>query len=416
MASGGGFHNDATASTMHSDNVDFTGNAIASPQVTLDGQLLIGSTTAPHIQVNTLTAGTGITVTNGHGTITVAATGAGMISTIAGDTGSVSGSTVHLLGNTSSANSGATVRFTASSGTELDLNTSDAAHNTLVGAASGNATLSGNQNTALGYNTLHGLTTGTRNTAVGYQASLLTTIGVDNVAIGNALPLSTADSQNVAVGTPSLADLNGGSNNVAVGSPSLQTLLTGAFNVAIGSSVGSNYGGAESSNILLNSAGVATENNVLRIGAGTGAGNQQLTTAFISGINGNTVSSASYVTINSSTDQLGVAAIPATFSWSDNSGAFAAVSFHGYFITTTSTATLPASPAEGDQISFIVDTTNILTITANTGQHIRIGTALSAAAGTAANNARGDSITLVYRSTGTTWFSLGSPEATWTVT
>lgn len=103
-------------------------------------------------------------------------------------------------------------------------------------------------------------------------------------------------------------------------------------------------------------------------------------------------------------------------TWSDQSGAFAAVASNGYFITNTSTATLPASPSEGDTIAFIVDTDAILTIQANAGQLIRVGTTISASAGTSVSNFRGDSITLVYRATGTTWFSLGAPEGIWTTT
>lgn len=103
------------------------------------------------------------------------------------------------------------------------------------------------------------------------------------------------------------------------------------------------------------------------------------------------------------------------FAWSDQSGSFSAVAANGYFITATSTATLPATPIEGDAISFIVDTTQFLTITGNTGQKIRLGTTLSGAAGTCVNNARGDSIELVYRSTGTTWFGRTSI-GTWSIT
>lgn len=104
------------------------------------------------------------------------------------------------------------------------------------------------------------------------------------------------------------------------------------------------------------------------------------------------------------------------FTWSDASGSFNAAKNHGYFITNTSTATLPAAPSQGDTIIFTVDTTNILTITANTGQVIRIGAAVSAAAGTAANSARGDSVTLVYRSTGTAWIADSVIGAAWIVT
>ena len=73
---------------------------------------------------------------------------------------------------------------------------------------------------------------------------------------------------------------------------------------------GSNFSGTESDNILINTPTVTGINNRLVIGAGTGTGSQQLSTAFIHGINGNTVSSPLMVTINSGTSQLGTAAIP----------------------------------------------------------------------------------------------------------
>ncbi len=62
--------------TMYADNVDFTGATNHAPRVTLDGQLLIGSTAAPNIRVATLTAGAGISITNGAGSITIASSGA----------------------------------------------------------------------------------------------------------------------------------------------------------------------------------------------------------------------------------------------------------------------------------------------------------------------------------------------------
>lgn len=68
---GSGFDNDV----MYADNVDFTGGSPVSGKVTASGQLLIGAAVAPFIRVNTLTAGTGITITNGPGTITVGLSG-----------------------------------------------------------------------------------------------------------------------------------------------------------------------------------------------------------------------------------------------------------------------------------------------------------------------------------------------------
>lgn len=68
-----GFDNDV----MYSTNVDFTGSFPVTGQVTMDGQLLIGAAVAPFIRANTLTAGTGIAITNGAGTITISNTGGG---------------------------------------------------------------------------------------------------------------------------------------------------------------------------------------------------------------------------------------------------------------------------------------------------------------------------------------------------
>ncbi len=62
-------------SVMYADNVDFSGASPVAAKVTLDGQLLIGSTAAPNIRVATLTAGAGATITNGAGTITIGLAG-----------------------------------------------------------------------------------------------------------------------------------------------------------------------------------------------------------------------------------------------------------------------------------------------------------------------------------------------------
>jgi hypothetical protein len=99
------------------------------------------------------------------------------------------------------------------------------------------------------------------------------------------------------------------------------------------------------------------------------------------------------------------------FSWTDQSTSFAAVASNGYFITSAGpiTATLPASPTQGQTISFASDTaTGTVVITANTGQIIRIGLAVSATAGTATSTQNGDSITLVFRSSDNAWIATQS--------
>lgn len=86
--------------------------SIASLGVATNGQIPIGSTgTTPVLA--TITAGANITVTNGAGAITIAASSGG-ISTINGDSGSVTGSTVTVSG-------GSTGLTTSCSGTTLSL-------------------------------------------------------------------------------------------------------------------------------------------------------------------------------------------------------------------------------------------------------------------------------------------------------
>lgn len=103
-------------------------------------------------------------------------------------------------------------------------------------------------------------------------------------------------------------------------------------------------------------------------------------------------------------------------AWIDEATSFSAVAGNGYFITANATATMPASPSQGQTIAFAIDAAaTTLTITANTGQVIRIGAAVSASAGTATNNARGDSVTLVFRSSDNAWIAT-SVIGTWTVT
>lgn len=65
-----GFSNDV----MYADNVRFDGGKQPG-QVNADGQLLIGATASPNIRVATLTAGAGISITNGAGSITIGTTG-----------------------------------------------------------------------------------------------------------------------------------------------------------------------------------------------------------------------------------------------------------------------------------------------------------------------------------------------------
>lgn len=130
----------------------------------------------------------------------------------------------------------------------------------------------------------------------------------------------------------------------------------------------------------------------------------------VSGVNATTssVGVASFNPADFTVNGSGQVSLISSASWTDQSGAFAAVAGGGYFITNTATATLPAAPSQGNTIAFAVDTTNLLTIQANTGQKIRIGTGTSTVTGTATSIKQGDSVTLVYRAADTTWISTQS--------
>lgn len=121
------------------------------------------------------------------------------------------------------------------------------------------------------------------------------------------------------------------------------------------------------------------------------------------------------ITITNAANSITIASNGSSMAWTDESVSFNAVSGNGYFVTAVATATLPSAPSQGNVISFIVDTASVLTITANTGQVIRIGTSVSASAGTAASTAIGSSVTLVYRASDTAWIAK-DVIGTWTVT
>lgn len=119
---------------------------------------------------------------------------------------------------------------------------------------------------------------------------------------------------------------------------------------------------------------------------------------------------------NPGTSTLTVTATAAGFAWSDQAVSFNAAKENGYFITAALTATLPAAPAEGDTIEFIVTTNTAMgfVIQANAGQKITINTMSSSVAGTATNSTSGDAIELIYRTVGTTWWCL-SKEGNWSL-
>jgi hypothetical protein len=164
--------------------------------------------------------------------------------------------------------------FIGSQGAQAGNFTLSAANSVVVGGLAGAALTSGNFSNFFGWGAGNRCAGGTGNCFFGYTAGLSITTGINNVAIG--------------------MQAWGGS-----------TVTSGSYDVVIGYLGGNNYTGAESSNILLNSPGVASENNTLHIGAGTGTGTQQLNAAFISGIFGKTVGVSGVPVVVDNADKLG---------------------------------------------------------------------------------------------------------------
>lgn len=97
------------------------------------------------------------------------------------------------------------------------------------------------------------------------------------------------------------------------------------------------------------------------------------------------------------------------FPWSDQGISFAAAVQNGYFCTAALTVTLPtASVVTGSTIIIYVDTASIVVIQAAAGQTIEISQTLSTVAGSATSTAKGNIVTLVYRTSDLTWHAVSS--------
>lgn len=136
------------------------------------------------------------------------------------------------------------------------------------------------------------------------------TTATQNVGLGSSALISlTTGNDNTGIGFDSLTSLTTGSQNSAVGSHSLNFLTTGSFNSILGYGAGSNYIGAESSNIIIGNLGTVAESNTIRIGT-QGAGAFQQNRCFMSGVRGVAVAAPQMVIVDGN-GQLGSQAIPA---------------------------------------------------------------------------------------------------------
>jgi len=244
----------------------------------------------------TFQAGTGIALTNASGVAgntTISVTGGAPVTSVTTSNATpqfvLSGSTENVdfgISNLLLGSAGSSIIGGASSNTSLGLSAMAALTNGENNCAVGTDALTlmntGIQNTACGSNALASITNGQSCTAVGYAAlnkcttNSNTAIGAgclqsvvtgnQNVGVGYTCLANATNSSNSVVGHNGLDNLTTGNQNSGIGAELAVGLLTGSNNIFMGYTAGSSYTGAESGNILINSAGTVGESNVTRIG------------------------------------------------------------------------------------------------------------------------------------------------------
>ena len=198
--------------------------------------------------VTSIIAGTGISIDQGTGAVTITATGGG-----GGVTFDYTDSGTNLL-------IGQSVTYTTQQGNvglgEGALqNQTASSYNTAIGYQSLQYSISGSgQNTALGYRALQGVTAvtdGYYNTAVGYEAGMRIESAQNNVFVGyQAGDQVTDGNTNIIIGSLAGGAITVHDDNVIIGS-SAASALTGNKNVVIGKSAYTTASSTGDNNIVI---------------------------------------------------------------------------------------------------------------------------------------------------------------------
>lgn len=365
----------------------------------------------------TITAGTGISVSNGNGVSgnpTISA-GASIATTYTADSGSATpvGNNLNVFGSGSITTSGSGATLT----TALTGLTN---HAVLVGAGTSTITKVGPSATAGqifqsgGASADPVFSTATYPSTATGTGTILRADGTNWVATTATYPATTTINQ----------ILYSSSNNVVSG----LTAANSAVLVSTSAGVPGWSGTMTNGQVIIGSTGATPTAATLTAGTGVsitnGAGT--ITIAVSGSVVGQTITGDSGGALSPTAGNWNILGGPGCTAsgsgstltincpnFTDTTAATLA-SDNGYFATAAGTYTLPASPAQGELVMIAADTTGAVAVTANTGQIIRIGNQVSSTAGTATSNARGDSLILRYRATGAVWIAFG-PVGTWTL-
>ena len=200
-----------------------------------DGQLLIGNSSGNTLTKATLTQGSGITITNGNGAITIAASGSGVSAATPTALGTVYGKQTTVGGTPFLTAYG----YNAAGGT-----TGVGVTAVGVGALYTNST--GARSTAMGYNAGYS-NTGDNNLFVGNQSGFTNTTGTGNSFVGGMTSdnwpsgyYNTTGADNSAFGGGTLIQNTTGSSNTAVGTYALYSNTTASGITAVGYQAGKN--------------------------------------------------------------------------------------------------------------------------------------------------------------------------------
>ena len=296
-----------TISTTQTGLLSGNGTAITGITGANDGVLITDNTGVISWLANSGTAGFVLTANSGAPPSWQSAGGGGGITTLDGDVGSATGSTILVTakGSISTRDCGSTILFNGS-GTTLELDVSDASANTLMGQLCGNLTTTGSANTGFGVNVLNAVTNASFCCGFGLSALNACTSGAANTGIGaQALQVSSTSPFNTACGAGALAQLTtGNGHNTAIGRQAGFGITTGDNNIFIGYRSGFNYGSTETGNIIIGNLEVGGESGATHIGTNL------TTTCFIAGIFGVTTSDVGSTTavLIDNTGNLGTAA------------------------------------------------------------------------------------------------------------